>query len=620
MPWTPVPEELGVYADPRPPCDASNDDADYNNRADSSRDDGADYSSLPLNLNHVPMCSYPHIQRLNSDSLHLIFELVADIDRPDPHNPEVGECWMKLGQVCRLWRTALLNMPSLWARDLCAFGPNKSFEQILVRTRDAPLHLDFPRSSPESILNKFFEEILARTRDAPLHPDFPRSSPENTLVRMASYIPRAGALHCTIQTPEDYQSIESILSSCHLPALDTLDVNFDCRITDIDFRQDIVLAGDSHITKFRACDILIWPPQSGRLTSLEICLSGMKSERRILCDAILDILSHNPNLKSVSLMCALRKSGTISRFVPITMPVLSNISVYQNDVSSSSFELLAHLRVPVIERLSVSNHSINTAISTSQGMACTLQACTESPLLTSSNQLSCSLKPSKSTICIAISDRGSAFSEEADEDVSFRFLLDSASVLQHYPDILDLMSAALHPLSEAGVSSRVATLTCFPWGVAEAESAQFWKATLNTFSNASSLHACATEHELLALFDALSRHEEGERVLPRLDQLTVRLSRRPGILRPGKLFWFPEFEHALRKRVEMDSPIREVRIRFSTKHGWGSSAPSYPATVEQMRKVAMRVGAEMNEQEWRHRRGTGDTLMYQDAIFCLRYA
>ena len=92
------------------------------------------------------------ISGLNLDLLRAIFELIANNDRPHPRRAAVEECWMKIGHVCRSWRMVLLDMPNLWARDVCAFGVLAPFDALLERARNASLHLVFSSDVPDYTL------------------------------------------------------------------------------------------------------------------------------------------------------------------------------------------------------------------------------------------------------------------------------------------------------------------------------------------------------------------------------------------------------------------------------------------------------------------------------------
>ncbi|VDB86421.1 unnamed protein product [Peniophora sp. CBMAI 1063] len=386
------------------------------------------------------------------------------------------------------------------------------------------------------------------------------------LARMAPLIPRARALCCTIRSPEDYRSIASVLSSDSIPNLHSLSVEFNCGTMDHDSRTDIVLARDAQVTDVRMSNVIIRLPEHGRLTSLDISLTWAKPERLFRCDDVLDILSHNPSLKAVSLAHALRKGDPTSRSTPIVMPVLSRIKIVQTDSACLPFDLLRHLRAPQAERLHVSEYVTKTnAVNISDAMACTLATCIESPLL-ASERLLCSLAVHHGRRLITDvslqreSDGMSTSTDRAGHDAIRFVLFPEYGHRRSYANAMDRMSAALQPLRESGVASRVVELDCFPGKrVARSEPAQFWRTTLSAFPYVSALRV-QTEagDELVDLFDTLSEHEDGEGVLPRLERLVMK----PGPM-PGRVVWFPGFERMLRERVGMGSPIREIRIDTS---------------------------------------------------------
>ncbi|KZV65587.1 hypothetical protein PENSPDRAFT_737627 [Peniophora sp. CONT] len=128
-------------------------------------------------------------QRLNADTLFLIFSLVVARDRPAlcscprhaPNQAELRqrpccenasrECrgnascvfgkhsnpdrcthnlgWITLGHVCQQWRSALHGMNIFWANDLCALN-NAAVVGFLPHTGSAPLNIDL---SPEKVQN-----------------------------------------------------------------------------------------------------------------------------------------------------------------------------------------------------------------------------------------------------------------------------------------------------------------------------------------------------------------------------------------------------------------------------------------------------------------------------------
>ncbi|KZV69710.1 hypothetical protein PENSPDRAFT_686104 [Peniophora sp. CONT] len=56
--------------------------------------------------------------------------------------------WVRLGHVCRSWRSVLLDMRSLWAKDICTLN-NVAMAVFLHRAQRRPLNLDFDSATGE---------------------------------------------------------------------------------------------------------------------------------------------------------------------------------------------------------------------------------------------------------------------------------------------------------------------------------------------------------------------------------------------------------------------------------------------------------------------------------------
>lgn len=128
--------------------------------------------------------SSPNVQRLNPDILFLILSHVVKIDIPvlcscSKHAPtpaelrqrpccdkfprctscvfgksSAAECvhnlgWVKLGHVCRQWRSILQETSAFWANDLCALN-NSALVEFLSLAGSAPLVIDL---TPEQVQN-----------------------------------------------------------------------------------------------------------------------------------------------------------------------------------------------------------------------------------------------------------------------------------------------------------------------------------------------------------------------------------------------------------------------------------------------------------------------------------
>ncbi|KZV67664.1 hypothetical protein PENSPDRAFT_687896 [Peniophora sp. CONT] len=506
-----------------------------------------------------------YISRLNLDSLRALFELVADQERPHPAHTSVEKCWTKIGHVCRLWRSVLLNMPTLWARGLCAFGVHAAFDDLLVRAQDARLHLGFP---PEL--------------------------PEYTLSRMAPLIPRAHMLRCTIRSPEDYQSITEALSSRYLPSSKTLSITFDAWSIGNEIAQGaIALAHECSIYHLRMSIIVIHPPLNGCLTWLAISLHELDITRRFSLDNIVAVLQHNRSIESVALLCAIHEGHT--RHLPsVTLQVLTRLTIIEEQrASTSAFDLLNLLHAPSVEHLNIADESIDTASKTTKALECTLDACAGSPTLALDEFSLGVRRGSEDDIYTDIHlYRAWSIAISSDTDAPFRLGLYPGVRSELLPASIEMLLAALRHLSDAAILHRVVELLMYPCGT-EADSTEYWNMVLPYFPVVSALLVEGTTDGLAALFNTLSHCKDEARVLPCLTRLTIE-----HVESFNGFPWSVHFEQMFRRRMATGSPIREVRLKNLPKPIRKAMTSHYKAVIEQMEHLAESIGVGMITQEW----------------------
>ena len=125
-----------------------------------------------------------HNFTLHRDILWNIFMLNADMDAPTnpdlPYNSARGTRQFVFSpltvlqcssQVCRSWRTIILQAPSLWSRvidmDVLRISPQKWREEVMERTGEAPLHVKgcVYESGDESLFVWIISKFGARIRN-----------------------------------------------------------------------------------------------------------------------------------------------------------------------------------------------------------------------------------------------------------------------------------------------------------------------------------------------------------------------------------------------------------------------------------------------------------------------
>ncbi|VDB86413.1 unnamed protein product [Peniophora sp. CBMAI 1063] len=541
------------------------------------------------------------IFRLETDSLRAIFEFVADVDRPHPDSPSVVKCWMKIGHICRLWRLILLDMPALWARDLCVFGWHTSFDMILGRARDAPLCLDF----------------FPNLRHGGLE-----DAPSDLIARMAPLVARARELSYFVEASKDYDTIVAAISQ-HTSSLKELTVDWYMPKTADATWHPVRLPPDSCINYLEMQNIIIFPPLNGCLTRLIINLISLPDEIRFPHHEIVDILLGNPALELVEMRNAMREGHTQLGRPRIVLPKLAHFGVQRNAARAcpSTFSLLALLDLPAVTNLRIIESHVSTRAQVSEGFDAVLRACSTSPILASPTislhvdrewtfrtQLPPMLKVSISSTPCAISPSGNSIHPV----LILSTAPDSHAELERTESNAMLM-AVLHQLEDVGLPDRVVRLSWAP-DPSEAEP-EYWSTVLCPFPNVSYLTVRGNTNAIINSLDTLRRCDDDVLVVPHLSCLEISHDK---VLE--EFPWSAHFEVMLHERAGAGRPIREVRLGkpLLKPAPHETSLPRYVAVIDYMEAIARRLDASMVVQEWseswaRGALGTAFILDYKDS-------
>ncbi|KAI0309792.1 hypothetical protein OF83DRAFT_22846 [Amylostereum chailletii] len=254
-----------------------------------------------------------------------IFAALASMDHPrQGHRPQKDARfpgslgWVILSHVCRRWRSILLDMPSLWAKYVCAL----------------PTALDvfFERSRKCSLTIRF---------DSRQHPSW-RS--KELLQHVSPWFHRASAISVSI--PERFHDeILKLPSIANSPILEDLDVYV---IIDAKRKPQILLDQPSILFPFlcrlRLCDILL-PWNASAVTALEICRSECYAQSE--CPDLHKFyacLSTSPNLETLAIENWLPDFMDEADLPILDFPFLSRLSVSAEVVTCHAF--YRSLRIP----------------------------------------------------------------------------------------------------------------------------------------------------------------------------------------------------------------------------------------------------------------------------------
>lgn len=492
-------------------------------------------TSFSETLDHSTYVDLP-IGCLNLDVLRLIFEHVADDIRLDYKKPHLDH-WIRLGHVCHVWRSTLLSMPKLWAREILAFGMGNALDDILPRAHDVPLDLELLRGTGYL--------------------------PSTAFERIAPLIPRARVLACKIATSEDQRTVLDAISSQPTPAIHTLklDVIWKFHSGYIPFPDATYATCIQHlpIHQLELRNIFILPPLTGSLTSLSLhCYRVWIKHERLTLGEILTALAHNPRLEKLVLHDAIREPDSTAVLPRVALPSLKSMRIYQ-DSKPSSYDLLDQLRFPnpIMENAMIGDAVVDTATGVSATLTSALSVHARSPALESPRYLRFEYESDGRNVEIHL-ERCHHLIDDWKPTAQFEAQFNAHEWQSSFDE---LSSAIVHVLVESRIPAQVIELS---WHVGEEEgvhTGEYWDTCLRPFIATETLFLADfdtpnTEMSgLIAMLDAIARTRSDGPLLPRLHRL-VTCDGWTELFRRGQ----PQLRRALQGRMQMHVPIREIRF------------------------------------------------------------
>ncbi|KZV73535.1 hypothetical protein PENSPDRAFT_663043 [Peniophora sp. CONT] len=484
--------------------------------------------------NHLAYVELP-IGRLNVDVLRLIFERVAHDSRLNCEQPHLDH-WIRLGHVCRLWRSTLLGMPKLWARDILAFGLGSALDDILHRAHDVPLDLELPGG---------------------------KYLPSTAIDRIAPLIPRARVLACTIATPEERRTVLDAISSQPAPIIQSLklDVLQKTNPGHISGPGTACTTCIQHLPlrRLELRNIIIRPPLSGGLTSWALrCHGQWINHERLTLEEILTALVHNPRLERLVLYEAVREQNPTTALPCVTLSSLRIMHIYQRS-NPPPYALLDHFRFPnpIMEDSMVSDTVVETATGVSATLTHALAVYARSPAFEYVRHLRVQCEPEDQLVEIHIDQchhLDDVWKPTAPFEVLFR-------APQWQSSFHELSSTIVQELIKVRIPTQVTELS---WHVGEEEGGhtiEYWDTLLRPFIATETLflddfNASRTEViGLIAMLDALACTRSDGPLLPRLQWL-VTCDEHAEIFEHG----LPQLRRTLQRRAKMHVPIRGIRF------------------------------------------------------------
>ncbi|VDC04802.1 unnamed protein product [Peniophora sp. CBMAI 1063] len=269
------------------------------------------------------------IFRLDYDVLHLIFTLVAAVDRQSKRS-ERGK-WLQLGHVCKHWWAVLHDMASLWAHDVFAvFNGRRGFKDVFTLARDSPLDL-----VPPARINRFASTIPSVFR------------PTRLLEHFLPLLGRARLFDSMIDYLDDWVSMSKVLSSSPLPHLEELVLQWQSHLRAPISEIRVQLGDHPKLRFLKTYGYIARPHPGNSLTSLDMSLlvhraTGMPSQAELS-----DLLLSMGKLKHLKLgyWCP------TFRYDPaclIKFPELQTLVITDESSVESSVNLLRCLRLPAV--------------------------------------------------------------------------------------------------------------------------------------------------------------------------------------------------------------------------------------------------------------------------------
>ncbi|VDB86464.1 unnamed protein product [Peniophora sp. CBMAI 1063] len=214
------------------------------------------------------------IARLPTEVMRYIFQSDADDHRMSPgERLEVDKTWLRLGNVCRLWRRIVFSMPEIWADDLFAFGKDR-WMRALPLTKGAPLDVD--------LLWGCSLKDVGSDQDA------------------LSIVSRAWRISTSKSGEEDVRIIVDAVCSTSLPLFQTLTLN-NPRNEEGGPPTTAQMAEHPRLQLLSLTNIYLAPSVHGRLSTLKVNLSGIKDYLKPSLDAVLQLLLGNTQLCTLEL-------------------------------------------------------------------------------------------------------------------------------------------------------------------------------------------------------------------------------------------------------------------------------------------------------------------------------
>ncbi|VDB85488.1 unnamed protein product [Peniophora sp. CBMAI 1063] len=247
------------------------------------------------------------ISRIPGEIIRLIFQCHADDNEVArvmgrtlfaSTSYEVGRSWLVLGQVSRLWRQILFDMPTLWAKKLFTLGYRK-VPTLLPLTKEALLDMDFC-------------DQLGQT--------------ESTWNEMRPYMNRAWRITNESYMVDQVVPFMELLSSQPLPHLRAIKLTRSYLQGSV---PSAVMSDHPNLRSIILDSVYMRSPLHGGLVSLEIDLSRSGIIERPDYNELMTILSHNRQLRRLDLKGVLHDAKkSASRLI---LPALESLRLNNRD-------------------------------------------------------------------------------------------------------------------------------------------------------------------------------------------------------------------------------------------------------------------------------------------------
>ncbi|KAJ8462133.1 hypothetical protein ONZ45_g18044 [Pleurotus djamor] len=234
------------------------------------------------------------VSRLPTEVLSLIFEYVATSKPRQKHSTR----WMRVTQVCRLWRNVAIDTPRLWGT-ICVQNKVELAKLFLQRSKTAPLHIKSNHETPNLDVAALCLSNPSRLRTIELH---------FLSLKSASWVP----LFKSLKAP----SLETLVLTCHHPV--QLELGTEVDADHVPLLRNVELYN---------CFFNLQPLSVCHIRSLDIeyLLLGAVAPRPML--EVMLALSHMKQLESLRLINLLEFSGDIPQDLHIDLPRLEKLTL-----------------------------------------------------------------------------------------------------------------------------------------------------------------------------------------------------------------------------------------------------------------------------------------------------